>query len=75
MRVLRIKVKPSARESALYPLEDGTFLAKLKAPPVDGKANAELVALVARHFAVSKAAVQIKVGTGSRHKLVVVDTK
>jgi uncharacterized protein YggU (UPF0235/DUF167 family) len=32
------------------------------------------VALVARHFAVSKAAVQIKVGTGSRHKLVVVDT-
>ena len=66
MRVLRIKVKPSARESALYPLEDGTFLAKLKAPPVDGKANAELVALVASHFGVARSAVAIESGAGAR---------
>lgn len=75
MPVLQVKVRPHARSSSLEAQADGTWLATLKAPPVDGKANAELVALVARHFAVSKAAVQIKVGTGSRHKLVVVDTK
>jgi uncharacterized protein YggU (UPF0235/DUF167 family) len=51
-------------------LEDGTFVAMLKAPPVDGKANAELVSLVARHFGASKSAVSIKAGAGARLKLV-----
>ena len=50
-RTLAIKVKPNARESALEELRDGCWLATLKAPPVDGKANAELIALVARRSA------------------------
>lgn len=37
---------------------------------MDGKANAELVALVATYFGVAKSAVTIKVGAGSRVKLV-----
>jgi uncharacterized protein YggU (UPF0235/DUF167 family) len=37
---------------------------------VDGKANAEVIALVARHFGCPKAAVRIKVGGGGRLKLV-----
>ncbi len=73
MPVLQIKARPSARSSSFEVQEDGTGLATLKAPPVDGKANAELVALVARHFGVSKASVRIKAGAGSRHKLVIVD--
>jgi len=40
---------------------------------VDGKANAELVALVAKQFGCSKAAVSIKSGAGGRMKLVRVD--
>lgn len=73
MPALQVKVRPNARSSVLEVQEDGTALATLKAPPVDGKANAELVALVARHFGVGKAAVRIKAGAGARHKLVVVD--
>jgi len=71
--VLQVKVRPNARSSAFEVLQDGTGLATLKAPPVDGKANAELVGLVARHFGVSQASVRIKAGAGSRHKLVLVD--
>jgi uncharacterized protein YggU (UPF0235/DUF167 family) len=37
---------------------------------VDGKANAELVALIAEHFGVRKAAVVIKSGASGRMKLV-----
>jgi uncharacterized protein (TIGR00251 family) len=48
-------------------------VAKLKSPPVDGKANAELVALVAERFGCSKAAVSIKSGAAGRTKLVRVD--
>lgn len=68
-RVIQVKVKPNARASALEQLPDGTWSAQLKSPPVDGKANEELVSLVARRFGVRKAEVTIKSGGSSRVKL------
>ena len=59
--------------SSLAKMPDGTWLAKLKSPPVDGKANDELVALVADHFKCRKAAVVIKSGTSGRTKLIKVE--
>ena len=70
MRNLRIKVKPGSRVDELVELGDGTWRARVKAPPVDGKANEALIALVARHFGVRKAQVSIKSGASSRLKLV-----
>lgn len=70
---LRVKVKPNARISSLLKAPDGSWLATLKAPPVDGKANEELIALVAEHFKCRKAAVGIKSGASGRTKLVKVD--
>lgn len=72
MATLRIRVRPGARASALVAQDDGSWLATLKSPPVDGKANAELVALVAARFGCRKAEVTIKSGAGGRVKLVVV---
>ena len=68
--ILQVKVKLNARSSALSLQTDGTWLATLKSPPVDGKANAELVALVAAHFGCRKAQVTIKSGAAGRMKLV-----
>jgi hypothetical protein len=73
MPVIQVKVKPHARASSLERQADGTWLAQIKSPPVDGKANAELIALVARQFGCARAAVSIKVGGASRMKLVTVD--
>ena len=69
-RTLTVKVKPNARSSSLIQAADGTWVATLKSPPVDGKANAELIALLAAHFGCPKAAVSIKSGAGGRMKLV-----
>ena len=69
MTVIQVSVKPYARVSAIEDAGDGTFVAYLKARPVDGKANDELIALVARHFGCSKAAVSIKSGQSTRTKL------
>ena len=71
--VLQIKVKPRARVSSLEQNPDGTWLAQLKAAPVDGKANEELVALVAEHFNCRRSAVTIKTGASGRIKLVKVE--
>ena len=70
---LQIKVKPRARVSELTQAADGTWVARLKAPPVDGKANEELLALVAEKFRCRKAAVTIKSGASGRTKLVRVE--
>jgi hypothetical protein len=69
VNTLRIKVKPNARVSSLEE-GDGIWLAQLKSPPVDGKANAELVALVAERFGCRRNQVTIKAGAGGRMKLV-----
>ena len=70
---LRIKVKPNSRVASLVQSDDGTWLAKVRAAPVDGKANAELVALIAEHFKCRKAAVHIRAGASGRDKLVKVE--
>ena len=69
MRSLRVKVKPNSRVEELVALADGSFEARVKAPPVDGKANAALIALVAKHFGLRKAQVSIKSGASGRLKL------
>lgn len=68
MTRIEVKVKPNARESRLTQEEDGTWSARLKSPPVDGKANKELIALVAKEFKVAKRQVSIRTGAGSRLK-------
>ncbi len=69
MRTIQVKVKPNARTSALESQPDGTWLARIHAPPVDGKANEELIRLVAKHFGVRKADVTIRSGASGRLKL------
>jgi uncharacterized protein YggU (UPF0235/DUF167 family) len=69
-RIIELKVKPGARVSQLTRQADGTWLAQLKSPPVDGRANAELIALVAGEFGVRRAQVSIRTGAGGRRKLV-----
>ena len=72
-RIIQVKVKPSARASLLEETSPGVWLAQLKSPPVDGKANAELIALVAKHFACHRAQVSIKSGATGRTKRVRID--
>lgn len=71
--ILQVKVKPRARVSELTQAADGTWVATLKAAPVDGKANAELVGLVVQKFQCRKTAVSIKAGASGRTKLIMVE--
>ena len=70
MRTLKLKVKPGSRDESLIEQADGTWLARVKAPPVDGKANAAVISLVAAHFGLRKAQVSIRSGASGRLKRV-----
>lgn len=71
--LLQIRVKPRARTSELVQTADGKWQARVKSPPVDGRANEELIALVAAHFKCRKAAISIKSGGSGRLKFVRVE--
>jgi uncharacterized protein (TIGR00251 family) len=70
MTILQIKVKPHSRESGLQLSSDGTWLARLQSLPIDGKANAELIRLIAERFKVPKTQITIQSGMTSRVKRV-----
>lgn len=70
MRTIKVQAKPRSQLAKLEDNGDGTWTARVKAPPVDGKANEAIVELVADHFGVSKRAVSIKSGHSARWKWV-----
>ncbi len=63
-----IHVQPRASKNGLAGIHDGAVKLRITAPPVDGKANAQIVAMLARMFHVPKAAVNLASGQQSRHK-------
>jgi hypothetical protein len=70
----RVKVKPNSKQQSIKEETDGSFTIHLKSPPVDGKANDELIKLLAEKFAVPKSKIRIKSGLSSRQKLIEIDT-
>lgn len=70
-----IKVKPSSQQQSIKEEADGSLTINLKSPPVDGKANEELIKLLAKKFAVPKSKIMIKLGLSSSQKLVVINPK
>jgi uncharacterized protein len=69
----QVRVKPNAKQSALTEAADGSLIARLTAPPVEGKANQELIALLARTYGVPKSRVRLIRGATSPHKVVEID--
>ena len=74
MARITVKVHPRARRTRLAGKLGAAYKIELASPPVDGKANAELIALVAEQFGCAKAAVSIRAGATGRMKLVQIAT-
>jgi len=67
---LQVKVKPNSKLQQIEESLDGSLTVRLKSPPIDGKANKELIALLATKYNVSKSQISIKSGLSSKTKLV-----
>ena len=69
---IEIRVIPNAGKTELLKTETG-YKARLAAPPVDGKANDALIALLSKEFGVPKKNIEIAKGTTSRNKIVIIN--
>ncbi len=65
-----VAAKPRARKSQLSGVREGALVVQIAAPPVDGAANAELVATLARTLGVPRRDVELVKGDASRTKVV-----
>lgn len=65
-----LQVKPRSSRSAVVGVKEGALVVALRAAPVDGAANEELVALLAEALGVRRGDVAIATGASGRRKLV-----
>lgn len=64
-----VRAKPRASKSAALGEREGELEVALKAPPVDGAANEELVRFIAKKVGLPKGRVLLERGQTSRHKV------
>ncbi len=67
---IQVKVKPNRKQQKIEEDPDAVLVIRLKSPLVDGKANKELISVLAKKYQVAKSQIKILSGTTSKHKLV-----
>ena len=66
---LTLHIQPGAKKTEVAGEHGDALKIRLAAPPVDGKANAALIAFVADRLGLAKSAVSLKSGQTSRRKV------
>lgn len=72
---ISIKVIPRSSQSKIQIQPDGSLKVKLKNSPVDGRANDELIRILAEYYQVSKSQIAIVKGSRSKNKVAEVDNQ
>jgi uncharacterized protein (TIGR00251 family) len=68
--LLRIKVQPRARANQIVGVLGNELKIKISAPPVDSKANEELIEFLAAQLELGKNSIQLVKGSTSTHKVI-----
>lgn len=72
---ISVRVQPKASRAGIAGVRDGALLARLNSPPEKGKANAELIELLADALGTRKSDIEIVSGETSRNKKVLIRNK
>ena len=66
--LIRVTVQPRSSKNKVVGIFDNTLKIATTAPPVDGKANTRIIALLAKFFEIPKSTICLKSGHQSRKK-------
>lgn len=70
MKSIRVNLQPNAKADEIVGMDNGIWKIRVKAPPVEGKANEALVKLLAEHFDVSPSRISVLKGHTTKLKTV-----
>jgi uncharacterized protein (TIGR00251 family) len=65
---ITVTVKPNSKKESVTKLEEGMYLVRVHAAPVDGKANDRVIELLCLHFGKPKSAFILLKGHKSKKK-------
>ena len=68
--LITVTVIPGAKKNSIAVVAPGHYRIRVKAPPVKGQANKELISLLADYFNTTASSIIIKRGVRSRNKLI-----
>ncbi len=72
---LKVWVQPNAKKNEINGESGGYLKIKIKAPPVEGKANKELLRFLSKVLGVKIKDLEIKMGEKSKKKVILIKTK
>jgi hypothetical protein len=70
---LQLRIIPRAKKTAFGTRRGERWIVRVKSPPVDSKANVELVKFLADSFGYQHGAITLRQGEASRDKLIEID--
>ncbi|HEY6776602.1 MAG TPA: DUF167 domain-containing protein [Thermoleophilaceae bacterium] len=70
---LAVRVQPRARRDEIAGERGGSLLVRVRAPPLEGKANAAVCRLLAKRLGLAPGRVAVVRGVSSRDKLVEIE--
>ncbi len=73
--IIWAKVKTKQQAQSIEKLEDGTYKISVKALPDKNKANAEVIAILSKHFGVPQSNISIQSGKTSTKKKIILEEK
>lgn len=73
MAILRVHIVPNAKNDSVVGKHGDAVKIKLRAPAVEGKANAALISFLAEQLNISRHAIALERGQKSRDKLIRVE--
>ena len=71
--LLQLYIQPGASSNVVVGMHGERLKVKIKAPPVDGEANAELVKYIGEFLGIAKSKVHLLKGESSRQKDILVE--
>lgn len=71
---ISVRIKPNSRHrEEVVKNDDDTLIVYVKAPAIEGRANAAAIKLLAKHFKVALSKVKLVRGAASKYKLFDID--
>lgn len=67
--ILHLYVQPGAKRTEIVGIHEGALKIRLNTPPIEGRANKELLKYIAQIFKVPPSQVVLQRGDKSRHKV------
>lgn len=68
--IIYLKVKPNSKFENVEKINDKNFVVHIKKPPIENKANKELIKILTKFFGIPKSQINIIKGLKSKNKII-----